>query len=96
MPRLIDATELRKAIEAAAPDSDSPYYVAVQRGLYIAIDKIITAPTIDAEPVRHGRWIYDDEITELQGCSVCGEFDKRTAVPPKRCDHCGAKMDSEE
>ena len=51
--------------------------------------------TIEAEPVRHGRWIYTEYETghaELQ-CSECGEgvYNKT-----KFCPDCGAKMDGGE
>ena len=53
---------------------------------------IVEAPTIEAEPVRHGRWIHD--INNLYGCSECME---REAMSPKKlknyCPNCGAKMD---
>ena len=49
-------------------------------------------PTVDAEPVRHGRWMH---LSNTWGeCSVCGERNKYL----KRwnyCPHCGAKMDGE-
>lgn len=62
-----------------------------------------TQPTIDAEPVNHGRWIGDpddyfddlDDLDELQ-CSVCGaEFDNisNDVLGWNYCPHCGAKMD---
>ena len=52
---------------------------------------IANAPTIEAEPVRHGRWIYTEYETghaELQ-CSECGEgvYNKT-----KFCPNCGADM----
>lgn len=47
------------------------------------------APTVDAEPVRHGRWINDTDT-----CSECGQYvyhgDSRNY-----CPNCGAKMDEE-
>ena len=50
---------------------------------------IIDAPTIEAEPVRHGKWItawYDSRPL----CSECGKFgDERTDY----CPNCGAKME---
>lgn len=52
-------------------------------------------PTVDAEPVRHGRWIYKwfDSY-----CSACGWENKSDTVTRIRndypyCPHCGAKMD---
>lgn len=52
-------------------------------------------PTIDAEPVRHGRWIGG----ELGECSVCGHVgcasDIWTGCDDFYCPNCGAKMDGE-
>lgn len=65
---------------------------------------IKNAPTIEAEPVRHGEWIgleYDGfadgcPVYDLWECSEChieheGEEDTLTDY----CPHCGAKMDLE-
>ena len=64
-----------------------------------AIDAIDRAPTIDAEPVRHGRWENEVErYPEMYGyiplsqvvCSVCDRAqEKKTSY----CSNCGAKMD---
>ena len=56
-------------------------------------NSIRNAPTIDAEPVRHGRWIYGITLNhEWRKCSEClvsqdifGCF--------TYCPNCGAKMD---
>ena len=61
-------------------------------------------PTIDAEPVRHGRWIPTkerniwDEFCEVFKCSECGKFtshDLGIMVQHRYCPNCGAKMDGE-
>lgn len=60
------------------------------------------APSIDAEPVRHGRWILSG--LNLQGnirpkCSVCGKYHLTQWTDHIRCNYrpnCGAKMDAEE
>lgn len=64
-------------------------------------DLIKRMPTIEAEPVRHGRWIYirGDENIELglYECSECHKGDihaKDREVP--YCWNCGAKMDLDE
>lgn len=70
-------------------------YLKHSRG--IAGDEILheiidNQPTIEAEPVRHGRWTKDgcDCKYFYYKCSVCGEDnDGRT----KFCPNCGAKMD---
>ncbi|MBQ0037834.1 MAG: hypothetical protein KBS74_04085 [Clostridiales bacterium] len=57
------------------------------------VEFLKTAPTIDAEPVVHGRWIDDDDGYH---CSICGEdycylFFKCELY--NYCPNCGAKMD---
>ncbi len=49
---------------------------------------VADAPTIEAEPIKHGYWI-DGAI-----CSVCGEL--ATALEARYCENCGAKMDEVE
>ena len=70
------------------------------------------APTIEAEPVRHGRWVHDD-----LGHTYCSECHERIhyihcyidepdfdwdeewdeEMPESAyCSHCGAKMDAKE
>lgn len=64
-------------------------------------DLIAQAPTIDAEPVRHGRWKRFAEISGNIGlsCSVCGWKDYNHGKFRKNwfnyCPNCGAKMDLE-
>ena len=57
------------------------------------VQLIVDAPTVDAEPVRHGHW--DDECR----CTACGwygdDWYKRDAVRFSYCPNCGAKMDLE-
>ena len=45
------------------------------------------APTIEAEPVRHGHWI---ENFGTYKCSECGEI---SCCRGNYCPDCGAKMD---
>lgn len=65
------------------------------------------APTLDVEPVRHGRWETDREDIEWgnslkrKHCTNCGSrphFDKekREFVLTNYCPNCGAKMDAKE
>ena len=52
-------------------------------------DFIDNAPTIDAEPVRHGKWIDGDPIN--WECSECGYLVMRYNNTPF-CPNCGANM----
>ena len=62
------------------------------------IDRIKWQPAVEAEPVRHGKWIKRDYAcgeTEWE-CSACGETEWRTSVSWRRfCRDCGARMDEE-
>lgn len=73
---------------------------------YIWAD-ITDAPTIEAEPVRRGRWkmtlryMPASEISDTASqsfyfaeCSVCG-WQRRFSEKYKWCPHCGARMDHE-
>ena len=57
-------------------------------------------PTVDAEPVRHGRWIQSKTIPSYHHCSRCKVPQKmvkscNTYVFIHYCPYCGAKMDAE-
>ena len=60
---------------------------------------IANAPTVDAEPVRHGHWIWKERkgIREAwYQCSECNAYDLREIdVTSHYCWACGAKMDGE-
>ncbi len=62
------------------------------------------APTIEAEPVRHGRWVYDYD-GDYEKCTCCGipdalsrnDYEYRGGKIRDNnsfyCPNCGAKMD---
>lgn len=55
-------------------------------------------PTIDAEPVRHGKWIpisSNNKWFDVSKCSVCGKQYSLYPLDYNYCPHCGAKMDAE-
>lgn len=78
MTRLIDADELLKY----KTDHEM-----------ISTHLIYNAPTVDAEPVRHGQWLSREEgvvypFWERYTCSACGKHADNTEY----CPHCGARM----
>ena len=91
--RLIDADELKK--EAY------PFPCAIGVEYAVTLRRINEAPTIDAEPVRHGRWIQAKTAPSYHYCSYCKSTHKMTMscnkyVLLKYCPDCGAKMDGED
>ena len=92
--RLIDADALRQTMESNlywGLDSDGAI-----------LDTIDEAPTIEAAPVVHGRWV--DQPTGRYGkwqswCSVCRRRSGIGGVETNRhrayCPNCGARMDGD-
>ena len=89
--RLIDADELKRDCLTLPRVLDDEFVIHVQ--MKDVTKSINNAPTIEAEPVRHGRWEecgqYD--VYDYCQCSECGyfSFDGETNY----CPYCGAKMD---
>lgn len=56
-------------------------------------------PTVDAQPVRHGKWDYVTVVDEgFWRCSNCGTPSEALGARKlyKYCPFCGAKMDAEQ
>lgn len=49
-------------------------------------------PTINAEPVRHGKWVKKNESSRIIKCTECG---REKIFKENYCPNCGAKMDGE-
>lgn len=87
--RLIDADAYLQKLRA-----DPLYYFVERYGVEGTIEAM---PTIDAEPRRHGKWIY---VPACEGadfgfykCSLCGE---PSWFKENYCANCGAKMEGAE
>ena len=92
MTRLIDADAFKKENERLL-HCDFPYLS--ETTLEELIDE---APTIDAEPVRRGKWIYGNDFHwYTASCNRCG-YQRRTDIKADRwnqwnyCPNCGADM----
>lgn len=77
MPRMIDAYKVR--IDRDDYDTYSDYITA--------LDAVREAPTVDAKPVRHGKWMGTV-------CTACGESTS-FYYDCDYCPKCGARMDEE-
>lgn len=93
--RLIDADDLKQAVY----DSFAPYqceWATIIRQVSKVID---CAPTIEATPVVHGKWIWADD--GYCRCSECKQKapvirqyqDEPITTMTSYCHYCGAKMD---
>lgn len=83
--RAKELLELMKRIQIAEEEHEK----------LVMINDVMEIQTVDAEPVRHGKWM--SRTNELKhpswfSCSECGgQFDYKW----KFCPNCGAKMDRE-
>jgi hypothetical protein len=79
--RLIDADLL---IEKAKQDGAYDY---------VSAEEIANAPTIDAEPVKHGEWVnIFDNTWECTNCETCEQFAYNIESTSDYCPNCGAYM----
>ena len=89
--RLIDVDDL--GVGRCSKDILPAAYCAGWNGLLGLIEK---APTVDAVPVVHGRWVthYRRGTTVAEGyvSTCCDMWNNRKS---DYCPHCGAKMDGE-
>jgi hypothetical protein len=85
--RPIDANALKDDILKSAVMIDDR---GIQTGYEIAIELIKKQPTIDAEPVRHGKWIEYPIADGMNQCSECGVL---RFGESNYCPNCGARMD---
>ena len=95
MRKLIDADALKA--EFTGNFQEEWHYTAIRA-------MIDVAPTVDAEPVKHGRWMSFEEYcqklgadpkTYTGGWSFCSECEKpmRSYYGWNYCPNCGTKMD---
>ena len=108
MDDLISRVALQESMKAVVfrnvPVEHQPY---MQVACEVFVQLVNDAPTINAEPVRHGRWIDEIEPNAVTAsgreihvfrCSACDfTWANKTAVLHyfKYCPNCGAKMDLE-
>ena len=101
--RLIDAESLSSMrFTHEMHDSEGRLYVPFDE----VAEAIFNAPTIEAEPVKHGRWIAvsdgygnGDATAHICECSECKDtiwVYKKATRRWNYCPNCGAKMDAEE
>lgn len=96
--KLVDREKLRMELRKLFTE----YHRAIEKWLAYAVEYVIDdALIVEAEPVKHGRWINGK-------CSECGcdrvitkvyRDDEVTWIATYRdnyCPNCGAKMDLEE
>lgn len=101
--RLIDADEMavqesEAYLKVNTREDISPITQGINSVVHRKIQELIAnTPTIEAEPVRHGRWEEESQNSAYYGklvsCSECGAFlDPKKVKAYRFCYNCGAKM----
>lgn len=93
--RPIDADKALKITESygTAHGTSLGRHSGVADAIY---DEIVKLPTIEAQPVRHGAWLYNDMY--LPNCAECSECGWKSSVSGDEisschyCPNCGARM----
>lgn len=66
----------------------------------ITANDIMRFPTVDARPVKHGRWsnqmLFDDGFGGARVGYICSACKKYVPFKGNFCGECGARMDGEE
>ena len=91
---LKDADELKKSMERMLCTGKEPDKERYTCDVVCCV--IDEAPSVDAEPVRHGRWVENGYACgEIEWkCTACGNTEWRvSSCRLKWCPFCGAKMD---
>ena len=94
--KILESCEIRKAtIGNPLTDWEYGYTCGIER----AESEIDCAPTLDAVPVRHGKWLPENRTMDAYWvCSCCGFPSEAHGAFKiyKYCPNCGARMDGNE
>ena len=100
MARLIDADALVEDIKSEIDDDKEIYpddktSIMFRAGMKTVIRIVKNQDTVD--PVKHGRWIFVEDMVSYIKCSECGDdICWVNTKRPKYCPHCGARMDGDK
>ena len=99
--RPIDANAMKAEVESLDAESNNRTYESAMKDmLRFFLVMIDEQPTIEAEPVRRGRWISygsDTAYTKYYRCSLCdyeiaGYAESNDLIKYNYCPNCGADM----
>lgn len=87
MPELIDKEAAYNALKHEAETHGLSFSAEAYDRAARIIDQM---STIEADPVRHGRWLPCLVLKFRYECSNCGD---PSNYPSPYCPHCGSRMD---
>lgn len=95
--RLIDADALREIVDFHVTSVSA--CATVQQAIgqsdfkQRCLEDIDNAPTVDAAPVRHGKWIEEPDRHYHYHCSECLTVQGVSSIRMNYCPECGALME---
>lgn len=96
MCRMIDADAFDKRIRLAVGSCEEELTEDFKDGISTILEMMKTAPTVDAVPVKHGRWIYHPDWQADGECGYeCSECGMGSDVDYPYCMLCGARIERE-
>lgn len=96
MCRMIDADAFDKRIRLDVGSCEEELTEDFKDGISTILEMMKTAPTVDAVPVKHGRWIYHPDWQADGECGYeCSECGMGSDVDYPYCMLCGARMERE-
>lgn len=98
--RVIDAEPIIEELYKIGYEKDEAGEHEFALGIDTVIYLLEQAKTVDAEPVRHGKWEKIEDYYDLSTirCSLCHEewsfevYDDIESLNYRYCPNCGAKM----
>lgn len=91
---MIDADKVLKTLRMM--QEGIPSYTGYHTAIVQMKKHIYDMPTVEAEPIRHGKWIRHKTPLGKEYGFICSECDDWANKCSKYCPYCGAKMDLEE
>ena len=74
--------------------TDEPIVIGMNEALSIAEEFVMSVPSANVAPVRHGHWISENFYTHCSACGKMAIYDKYgQEVESDYCPKCGTKMD---
>ena len=96
---LLEALEPEYMKKARMVEAGECHLDTLAEGFTSAHNLIEFAPAVEAEPVKHGRWIFkwdsERDPKKLFTRIVCSECNLHTGQKSTYCPNCGARMDLE-
>jgi hypothetical protein len=82
----------RQAVTDLIIENDPWWCEGMTRTIFDGINRL---PSVDAVPVKHGKWIQVGHIEHMQIVYKCSACNGQTIVDGNFCPNCGARMDAD-